>query len=200
MCSKAITLKTNIDLTGTGISGLSRDAGNEQVYTGTFDGGNYIITLAIGETFGYKGDGVASPGTDGCGKVYGYQNCHDYQGLFSKTDSSSIIKNLTITGSINVSNGANAITAGGVAAAVTGTTTIQGVRVAETITADVPKNNVLSVGGFYGNGNGNANPLLLDKKTVASANIVIQNNSSETDDTKYMQEGLSDKFHLTDLN
>ena len=188
--SRTITLNKDINLEGTGISGLSRDAGNEQAYAGIFNGQNHTIILAIGETFGYKGETTAFSGTDGCGKVYGYQNCHDYQGLFSKTKNPSVIKNLTIAGSINISNAASAITAGGVAAAVTGTTTIQWVTVKERITADIPKNNVLSVGGFFGDGSGSADPLALDDNTKASAKITIQNNTAETDDTKIYAGGV----------
>lgn len=188
--SRTITLNKDINLEGTGISGLSRDAGDEQAYAGIFNGQNHTIILAIGETFGYKGETTAFSGTDGCGKVYGYQNCHDYQGLFSKTKNPSVIKNLTIAGSINISNAASAITAGGVAAAVTGTTTIQWVTVEERITADIPKNNVLSVGGFFGDGSGSADPLALDDNTKASAKITIQNNTAETDDTKIYAGGV----------
>ena len=67
-----------------------------------------------------------------------------------KTKNPSVIKNLTIAGSILIiSNAASAITAGGVAAAVTGTTTIQWVTVEEKNYSGYSENNVLSVGGFW---------------------------------------------------
>ena len=53
-----ITLSGDVDLRGTGITGFTRDNGGNDKYTGTLDGGEHTITLAIGEAYGKKSDGT----------------------------------------------------------------------------------------------------------------------------------------------
>lgn len=104
--AKNITLTADIDLSGTGITGLSRDAGDETVYTGNFSGGTdkHTLTLGIGETFGYQNAQAAGEGAEGCGKVYAYGNSHKCQGLFAKVQSSASggFNNLVLAGKIHV--------------------------------------------------------------------------------------------------
>lgn len=52
---KNITLTGDVDLSGTGLRGITRDDGGNTDFTGTLDGGNHKITLAIGEAYGYRG-------------------------------------------------------------------------------------------------------------------------------------------------
>lgn len=179
--AKNITLTADIDLSGTGITGLSRDAGDETVYTGTFSGGTdkHTLTLGIGETFGHQKAQAAGEGAEGCGKVYAYGDFHKCQGLFAKVRSSASggFNNLVLAGKIHVSNAGNAIEAGGIAAEADGVDTAyaitQGIIVQETILADAPNgSNSVSVGGFFGTATGN---LTLDNKTQGSSTITIQN-------------------------
>ncbi len=86
-----IELSDNIDLSNTGISGLQRDfyyASN--VYTGELDGQGNTLTLDIGQIYAANGIGA------GNGQIHG----HSQVGLFGQANAT--IKNLTISGNINV--------------------------------------------------------------------------------------------------
>ena len=90
LASGSLSIKntvTTIDLSGTGLTGLTRDDGVNAAFTGTFNGNNKTIVISIGEQFGNGKD------------VYVYN--HKYTGLFAKTGNSTI-KNLTIKGSVRV--------------------------------------------------------------------------------------------------
>lgn len=94
-----ITLSANIDLTGTGITGLTRDDGNNSEYKGTFNGGGHTITLATGEPYGYRGNDT-TPVTEtesGNGNIHR----HHYNGLFAKVGDGATFKNMTVAGKIN---------------------------------------------------------------------------------------------------
>ena len=175
--SKDITLIADIDLTGSGITGLSRDtSSSEDIYKGTFNGNEKKITLSIGETFGYKeSDKPAVTGDDGQGEVISAgEDKHGRQGLFAKV-AGATIRNLTIAGSINISNGGGAdILAGGIAGelAEASECNISGVTVEETITADCANsatNTGVMAGGFFGGVYNNGASLILDTSGDASA-------------------------------
>lgn len=187
--SKNITLTDDIDLTGTGISCLTRDSSEgEQEYVGTFSGDSEerTLTLSIGETFGYQNGNLAVDGADGCGKVYAYNKFHDYQGIFAKfksTDTGSI-KQITLAGSVNVSNAGGAITVGGIAASANGaerSVTTEKVIVQEKIIVDAPKGNRVSVGGFFGSCSFYTNIMLTDN-TISDVDITIQNTADDAND------------------
>ncbi len=93
---KDIKLSGDVDLTGSGIYGLTRDnADDGNVYSGIFDGAGHTITLAIGELYGYRGDAPAEKGSAG-------EVCrHTHQGIFAVANGATV-KDLTIAGSINV--------------------------------------------------------------------------------------------------
>lgn len=107
-----ITLNSNIDLRGTGITGLTRDDGSNVKYTGTFTGGsasgNNDITLAIGEAYGYRSDGT-NPAVNNnaddksTGRIYR----HQYNGLFAKLGNGAEIDYLTVDGKIYIGNNVN---------------------------------------------------------------------------------------------
>lgn len=161
--SKNITLSADIDLTGSGITGLSRDLKREEdTYTGRFDGENHMVTLSVGETFGFKQNStteLAGADNDGYGEVIAARTgsgndiveYHSRQGLFAKV-SGAKIQNLTVSGTISVSNAGKDILAGGVAGEAERGTTASNVIVRETINADGggSDNTVLALGGFYG--------------------------------------------------
>jgi len=108
---RAITIASgspNIDLSGTGIGGLTRDNGANDAYTKTFDGNNKSITLAIGEAYGFKSNGTdravnintGASGDKSTGRIYK----HAYNGLFAKLGNGATIKNLTLDGSMHLCN------------------------------------------------------------------------------------------------
>lgn len=122
-----ITLTGDVDLSGTGLRGLTRDDGGNNAFIGTLDGGNHTITLAIGEAYGYRGEALAKneAGKDNgnTGAVYD----HKYQGLFAKV-SGATIKDLTLDGSICIDANADDIYGGAAAAQFSGNTTAENVK------------------------------------------------------------------------
>lgn len=121
-----INLAGNIDLSGTGVGGLGFDSANKpQPFTGTFNGNNYTITLAIGEPYGMRSDSVhgdtvieANDSTAGNGKIYR----HSRLGLFNAIGygaTSATVNSLTIDGSIKFDNGLS-VDAGSLAATIAG--------------------------------------------------------------------------------
>lgn len=107
--SSNITLNSDIDLRGTGITGLTRDNGDNNKYSGTFTGGsasgNHKITLAIGEAYGYKSDGTSpAVNTNGNDTSTGRIYRHQYNGLFAKLGDGAEIDYLTVDGKIYIGN------------------------------------------------------------------------------------------------
>lgn len=204
--SKSITLNSDIDLTGSGITGLSRDSYSiDDTYAGTFNGGGYTITLASGETFGFKQDNtgiLALSGDDGYGEVISAgASYHGRQGLFALVGNNANIQNLIIAGNIWISNAGQDILAGGIAgeAVKDSTVNIKGVKVAENIKADCEVNQTLVAGGFFGgcyNGNVNLNFEKYGEKKIlneTATKIEIQS-SKTTDDTKIFVGGIIGEF------
>lgn len=112
ICSSNIVIKGDINLSGTGITGLSRDSGETNAFSGTIsgtktDGGSYSVFLAIGESYGKRGD--ASAEGEGSGRIYR----HGQLGLFAIGNGNT--QNLTINGTIDFNAKAD-ISAGGYAA------------------------------------------------------------------------------------
>lgn len=177
--NKNITLSSGIDLTGTGITGLSRDTNqsDDDTYTGTFDGNGKTIKLAVGESFGFNADGTkAEDSKEGSGKVYATDTYHAALGLFARTNKSTV-KNLILDGTINFSNRAASITAGGIAAVTLGKTTIQSVTAKEEIKAYCPETQALSVGGLYGCESGGE--LEIKDDTEVSTTITLENGNQD---------------------
>lgn len=138
--SSDITLGSNIDLSGTGLTGFTRDnsgGSNDMteshcVFSRNFDAADYTVTLAIGEPYGYRGEddestedvreddlSTAEERTEGDGRIYN----HRYNGLFGVINGSQIgddeaAANSKIAGTICVSPKANDIYVGAVAAVV----------------------------------------------------------------------------------
>lgn len=204
--SKSITLNSDIDLTGSGIAGLSRDSYSiDDTYAGTFNGGGYTITLASGETFGFKQDNtgiLALSGDDCYGEVISAgASYHGRQGLFALVGNNANIQNLIIAGNIWISNAGQDILAGGIAgeAVKDSTVNIKGVKVAENIKADCEVNQTLVAGGFFGgcyNGNVNLNFEKYGEKKIlneTATKIEIQS-SNTTDDTKIFVGGIIGEF------
>lgn len=178
---KNITLTGNVDLSGTGLRGLTRDDGGNTDFTRTLDGGNHKITLAIGEAYGYRGADEAKneAGKDNgnTGAVYD----HKYQGLFAEI-SKATIKDLTLDGSICIDANADDIYCGAAAAQFSGNTTAENV-----------KSNVKII--FDTNGS-------IDKKSSASgkragAGMLFGIDSADSDNAAVELKNCSSKFDMT---
>lgn len=174
--NSTITIADDIDLTGTGVLGLSRDTDTaDDTFNGTLNGGTepHKITLAIGETYGFQGKSAATLNTSGCGIIYATtgKNYHALEGLFAKTDDATI-RNITLGGNISVSNAFGSITAGGIASQMKNITTVDNVTVQESIYADGVAEYTMSVGGLYGTENGGT--LNLTNQTVIAPKIDLK--------------------------
>lgn len=206
--SKNITLSENIDLTGSGIGGLTRDVkinnDNNDTYVGIFEGATHTITLSIGETFGFKQNSnntLAQEGDDGYGEVIAANSnnteYHSRQGLFAKVRNATI-KNVTIQGAINISNAGKDILAGGITAEAEGNSVeflvLLGVTVQENLTADCVGSSVVAVGGFIG-GSYNGEPQFgklseTDTLNTGAAAITLKNCPEGDVESKFYAGGL----------
>ena len=123
-----LSLSADISLAGTGITGFMRDGGavnSIDSFTGTFDGNGHTITLAIGEKYG---NGVnASTNSEGVGQIYR----HQHNGLFAVL--AGTVEDLTIAGTINVSNCVDGMNIGGIASRNNGDITLTNVIAKETV-------------------------------------------------------------------
>lgn len=97
-----LTVTSDINLAGTGVTGITRDSiGAEETpdaFTGSIDGGGHYIALSVGEAYGDEKHVIGSRpvnSADYCGKVYR----HNRLGLFSYGNGSA--ENLEISGNIN---------------------------------------------------------------------------------------------------
>ncbi|MGN1089617.1 MAG: hypothetical protein ACI4Q6_04380, partial [Huintestinicola sp.] len=109
LLSSDITLNCDINLTDTGLTGLTRDDGKQAggsgnaVYNKTFNGNGHTITLGTGVPFGYRGNDttaiLADDNSDGNGCIHR----HHYNALFAMTGDGASFNNVTINGQMNVS-------------------------------------------------------------------------------------------------
>lgn len=189
-----ITITSDINLTGTGIYGLTRDNSKELAYSGVFSASNgATLTLAIGETFGFQESSLATDDKEGCGRVYAYNSYHNYQGIFAIF--AGEIKNIKIAGAIHVSNAGNEMTVGGVAAGEAGgnqVITVNNVTTSENIVAYINGSAGMIVGGFFGSGiaTNEQATLQIENGTKAGAKIHLKSAGGNTNDTKIYAGGV----------
>ena len=169
--SKNINFTADVNLKNTGIIGISRDI-DDNAYTGNINGNNHTLTLSIGETYGFKGENIATNETEGCGKIYSSGSKHTDIGLFSRMGGN--VSNLTITGSIHagVSNGDMRI--GSIAARQeTNETVISNVQVTTAIAFDAKGDDskISRIGGLFGS----AEKARLNANTCIQSGITISN-------------------------
>lgn len=174
--SKNINFTADVNLQNTGIIGISRDIDDKDEYTGNINGNAHTLTLSIGETYGYKGENIATDGAEGCGKIYSSGSKHTDIGLFSRMRGN--VSNLAITGSINagVSNGNMWI--GSIAARQENNeTVISNVKVTTTIKFDTNNNSQIScIGGLFGSAaKVKLNANTLNENTCIQSNIALSN-------------------------
>lgn len=169
--SKNINFTADVNLQNTGIIGISRDIDDKDEYTGNINGNDHTLTLSIGESYGYKGENIATDGAEGCGKIYSSGSKHTDIGLFSRMRGN--VSNLTITGNINagVSNGNMWI--GSIAARQENNeTVISNVKITTTIKFDTNNNSQIScIGGLFGS----AAKVKLSENTGIQSNITLSN-------------------------
>lgn len=144
--SMKIALGNNIDLTGTGIYGLSREGvGGDTPFTGTIDGGGHTLTLSIGEAYGtWDGTNIVGDNDEGNGRIYR----HKQLGLFAAGNGSA--SNLTIDGNINVDARVDGMAVGALAATCTSGTDLSFNNVVCKTTMNIKANNKIYVGGSIG--------------------------------------------------
>lgn len=163
-----INLNTDVNLSGTGVSGLGFDSANRlQTFAGTFKGNGKKITLAIGEPYGMRGDNAIESGdtSAGNGKIYR----HSCLGLFAAIGAGATVNNLTIDGSIKFDNGLG-VDAGSLAATITGKATLSGVTCNPIITCDDMFGSDVNIGGIAGSVTGAAE-VAFEGNTKAQATI-----------------------------
>ena len=173
--NKNINFTADVNLKNTGIIGISRDI-DDSAYTENINGNTHTLTLSIGETYGFKGENIATNETEGCGKIYSSGSKHTDIGLVSRMGGN--VSNLTITGSIHagVSNGDMWI--GSIAARQeTNETVISNVQVTTAIAFDAQGDSKISrIGGLFGSaGKVKLNENTLNKNTCIQSNITISN-------------------------
>lgn len=168
--SMEITLDSDIDLTGTGIYGLSREGmGGDTPFTGTIDGNGHTLTLSIGEAYG-TWDGTTKVGAEAAGNGRIYR--HKRLGLFAAGNGSA--NDLTIAGTINVDAQADDMAMGAFAATCTSGTDLSFDNVVCETTMNIKANNKMSVGGFIGK-TSTSNQLTFTGGSSFAGNINISN-------------------------
>ena len=109
--STNITLSADINLSGTGLTGLTKDrqpkeqAGvneNNHSFAATLNGNGHTISLAVGEPYGMRGNSEVSATSDGNGKIYR----HGRLGLFAAINGATV-SDVTIAGSMKFDNQSN---------------------------------------------------------------------------------------------
>lgn len=195
LLSSDITLNCNIDLSGTGITGLTRDDGENDAYTGTFNGSGHTITLAVGEPYGYRSNTALAAGdaSDGNGRIYR----HYYSGLFAKTENITF-KNLIVDGIINVKYTDNArYYIGGLSALHSGNITVQDLTVQENINVSGNTGNYCFVGGIAGQAAENSSPAIVISGSTISPEINCSGNANFICGGAFAEIGQNDKFSVT---
>lgn len=153
--SANITLSANINLSGTGLTGLTKDRiplningvdENSHSFTAALNGNGRAISLAVGEPYGMRGDSkiVSDDTSAGNGKIYR----HGRLGLFAAVNGATI-SNVTIAGSMKFDNG-SAIDAGSLAGAIVGNLSLSGVTCKTNIACDDTFANDVNIGGIAG--------------------------------------------------
>lgn len=139
MLSATINIQKDIDLSGTGITGFTRDTSGN-VFSGTLNGNSYKITLAVGEPYGtFSGEE---------GKSKGQIVYHNYNGLFASTNGAEI-SDLTIDADFsNVVGKTEATKIGALSAFALNGLTVE--NVTATITASISTNQNPIIGGLVG--------------------------------------------------
>ncbi len=170
-----ITLSADINLSGTGLTGLTKDRvpriidgidENSHSFASTLNGNGHTISLAVGEPYGMRGNSKigADDTSFGNGKIYR----HGRLGLFAVVNNATV-SNVTIDGSMKFDNGA-AIDAGSLAGTIAGGLTLSGATCKTNIACDDTFANDVIIGGIAG-GVSAASTVSLEGNSKAQATI-----------------------------
>ncbi len=178
----SLAFTDDIDLGGTGLTGLARDNGGNASFTGTLNGGGKTLTLAAGEVYGLSSNGAAvtEGGRDrGAGRIYK----HRFNGLLAETGNSTV-QNLTVDGRISVLAADDSATwyIGGISACHDGSITLTDCSAAETIDFTVSNDKpTVYVGGAIGQigdksgtvtvSGGTYNSEQIDRRTASNSKV-----------------------------
>ncbi|MGN1107396.1 MAG: hypothetical protein ACI4RH_12145, partial [Huintestinicola sp.] len=181
LLSSDISVNCDIDLTGTGLTGLTRDDGNNDIYTGTFNGSGHTITLADGEPYGYRGNDSSPITADDTTEGNGCIHRHYYNALFARTGNGVRFSDVKINGIVNVSYKDNVkYYIGGAAGQHTkGEFTAENVTAAENIRLAGTGGEYIFTGGIAGNIAENADPTIVIRDCVISPEIAYLHNNSK---------------------
>ena len=144
--SMEIALADDIDLTGTGVYGLTREgAFDDKTTMNSINGNNHTLMLSIGEAYGtWDGTNKVGDNEAGNGRIYR----HKMLGLFAAGNGNAT--DLTIAGTINVDAKADGMAVGAFAATCTSGTDLSFNNVTCKTTMNIKANNKIAVGGFIG--------------------------------------------------
>lgn len=174
-----INLNCDVDLSGTGIGGLGLDSLNNGIsFSGTFNGKNHKVTLAIGEPYGTR-DGkqlAAGDTSEGNGRIYR----HGRLGLFNAVNGASI-SDVTIAGSMKFDNQSN-VDAGALAGAkVGGDTLLTSVTFSAGIEYEsTNKDNYVHVGSIIGSMSGAGSLKIGGRESPSNVKANIVSKESES--------------------
>lgn len=172
--SLSSSLADPIDISGTGLTGLTRDNGESPVFSGTFDGNNKEIVLNIGVD--YSANSVTTIVTSSA-RGAGVIMKHQYTGLFAKTAGATIQK-LKISGTIRyVTSGGGSKYIGSICAYSSGNLTITNVNTTNTINVYLNSNCTVYCGALIGCISSPAGTTSIQSSTIAS-NILTSNADS----------------------
>lgn len=168
--SMEITLASDIDLTGTGIYGLTREgAYDDKTTTNPINGNNHKLTLSIGEAYGtWDGKAKVDVNDPGNGRIYR----HKQLGLFAAGNGSA--SNLTIDGTINVDTKVGDMAVGAFAATCMSGSDLSFDNVVCKTTMNIKANNKMFVGGFIGK-TSTSNRLTFDGGSSFAGDINMSN-------------------------
>ena len=179
--STNITLSADINLSGTGLTGLTKDRvpcitdridENSHSFTGSLNGNGHTISLAVGEPYGMRGNSKIGAGdiSAGNGKIYR----HGRLGLFAAVNGATI-SNVTIAGSMKFDNQSN-VDAGALAGVkVGGDTLLTAVTFSTGIEYESTRgDNYAHVGGIIGGVSGAGSIKIGNREfpSVIEANII----------------------------
>lgn len=143
-----IALNDDLDLTNCGIGGLTRDVNSgDDTFSGEFDGKGHKITLDIGA----ENQANSTKVPKGDGRIY----WHNATGLFAVLSSGAKVQNLTLAGSLRISNSRLAMYTGALAARllcnVENGDPIQGVSTKISVDVIGSGGSQMYLGGLFGN-------------------------------------------------
>lgn len=184
--STNITLSADINLSGTGLTGLTKDRvpriidgidENSHSFTGMLNGNGHTISLTVGEPYGMRGNSKigADDTSAGNGKIYR----HGRLGLFAAVNGAAA-SNVTIAGSMKFDNQSN-VDAGALAGVkVGGDTSLTAVTFSTGIEYEsINRDNYVHAGGVFGSISGAGSLRIGNRESPSAINSSIVSKAQE---------------------